>query len=187
MTEVEREDPLEERWKDLFFGVQRSVRYHNARRGFYDRLHVIASSAGVIFGSAAFVSSLEEIGAHVAVAPIAAAIVTVFATIDLVTGTTKKARLHEDLSRRFIGLEQSMVAVDNPSESDLRKLTIERLAIERDEPPPYRVLDLACHNELARAWGYDEGLYEIGAIKYALRNVLHFRTDRTPLIADKAN
>ena len=35
-------------------------------------------------------------------------------------------------------------------------LLFDRLDIEIEEPPPLRILDLICHNELCRAMGYDE-------------------------------
>ena len=136
---------------DLLFGVRRSIRYHNRRRGFFDRYHTVTNAVSVIFGSATIFAVLSAVDKRYAL--IAAALVTVFSVIDLVVGTSKMARLHESLARRFIDLEAAIVsiAVDKFTPDDLRKCTTERLQIEADEPPVLRGLDSLCHNELARA------------------------------------
>lgn len=139
---------------DLLFDIRRSVRYHNRRRRFFDRFHLVTNAISVIFGSATIFVVLSALGNGYAVA--AAAVVTIFSALDLVVGTSRMARLHDDLYRRFIALEQKVIAVaeEKVTEEDLSQFTSERLAIEADEPPVLRVLDSLCYNELARAMGY---------------------------------
>ena len=89
---------------------------------------------------------------------VAAAFVTVFATIDLVGGTAVKARLHEDICRRFIALERQMELAEKPIDvQSLAKCKATRLEIEADEPPVYQVLNSLCHHELLLSTGnYDK-------------------------------
>lgn len=45
--------------------------------------------------------------------------------------------------------------VCGPAEGEVwQKYQHQRLLIEKDEPPPYQVLDLLCRNELLRAEGF---------------------------------
>ena len=161
-------EQLRQRHHRLLFGVRRSVRYHNRRRMFFDRCHVVTSFLGVIFGSATFLSILAGAGSGYALA--AAAIVTLSSAIDLVVGTVKMARLHADLARQFISLEKALIPEESFSRLD--ELETQRLEIEAGEPPPLRVLDSMCHNELARALGYPSS--EFKGIRWYQRLLAQF-------------
>lgn len=150
MSEVNN---LESEWWYLLFGVRRSVRYHTRRRQFFDRFNMFTSSMSVIFGSSAMYALLQDSPQQAA---IAAAIVTLFASFDLVIGTAKSSRLHSDLARDFIELEKAMVSTSVPSIKRLQEFTARRLDIEANEPPVLKVLDSICHNELIRAMGLDK-------------------------------
>ena len=52
----------------------------------------------------------------------------------------------------------------------MRIATVQRLQIEADEPPIYRIIDILWHNELMKAEGYDPAIYpdyfyEVGPIR----------------------
>ena len=49
-----------DRWDDMLFGVRRSIRYHQRRRAFFDRLDQFSNMLSVIFGSAAIYGVLEK-------------------------------------------------------------------------------------------------------------------------------
>ena len=138
----------------LLFGVRRSVRYHNRRRLFFDRLHKFATFLSALAGTATVASVLAKLPAPWTIA--FALIVAVFSIMDLVVGTAQAARLHNDLAKRFIELEKALIALKDPTPEDIAGLTAQRLDIEADEPPPLKVLDSICHNELLRALGYPE-------------------------------
>ena len=140
----------------LLFNVRRSVRYHSRRRQFFDRYRLFTSAMSAIFGSAAIATVMSAAGKQYTIA--AAAAVTGLSIIDLVVGSARMARLHEDLYRRFIQLEKEIVSIaeEGFSEEDLRRFTASRLSIEADEPPVKRVLDSLCYNELVRAMGYSQ-------------------------------
>lgn len=158
-------------WHDLLFGVRRSIRYHARRRMFFDRFRQLTSAFGVILGSATVFTLLNEMDPLYPA--LAAALVTIFFTIDLVVGTGPAARLHNDLNRRFIDLERQMELEEIPIDGHaLARYKAYRLEIEADEPPVHRVLDMMCHNELLRAMGYEKSHF--ARIRLHQRLLAHF-------------
>ena len=84
----------------------------------------------------------------------AAAVTAIFSVADIVFMPERTARLHNELARDFIGLEQDMLrATSELSQDDIIGLQARRLAVEMREPPHLRVLNLMCHNDLVKAMG----------------------------------
>src|SRR5260221_13875915 len=83
-------------------------------------------------------------------AALAAAVVTIVATINLVVRSSERARQHHDLAKRFIALEQKTLPA---TAKDFFSLYAEKLAIEADEPPMLDILSLVCHNDQISAEG----------------------------------
>jgi len=165
-------DDLEDRWYAMLFSVRRSVRYHQRRRAFFDRLDQFSNMLSVIFGSAAIYGILEK--DYQAVALTASALVTVLASINLVVGSARRAREHSDFSRRYVELEKRMIG--QPDEKVLHQITTERLSIEAEEPPVLHVLNTICHNEMMRAMGYKkEELAKIGCCQRLFAQLFDFR------------
>lgn len=133
----------------VLWDVQRSIRYHDRRRAFFDFWHRLTAALSLIFASAAAVDLLNASGHGIAIG--AAFVVAVLSALDLVVGTAEKARKHDDLRRRFIKLESGIRRDERPSPQMLAAWSEERLAIELDELPIYRALDVLCWNELAIA------------------------------------
>ena len=148
------EDELLDQRHDLLFGVRRSVLYHTRRRAFFDWINQSTSALSLVMGSASVYGVLKEQAETVAL--VAAAAVTVFSALNLVICSSRQARTHHDLAKRFIALERKIVCVAVPTLDQLAAWTDERLDIEQDEPPKLRVLDCMCHNELVRAMGLGE-------------------------------
>lgn len=146
-----RVEDLKSEQYQLLFGIRRSVRYHMRRSRFFDLFHSFTNAIGVIAGSSAVFSALQD---HPHVAAISAALVAVASAIDLVVGTGAMARLHNDLAKKFIQLEKEIILGGNPTEDNLRRFSTCRLEIEAGEPPILRTLDRLCHNELLRAEGH---------------------------------
>jgi len=142
---------LEEESYALLFAVRRSVRYHMRRACFFDLLHSSTNAIGVIAGSAAVMTVISN---YKEVAVGAAILVTIMSALDLVVGTARMARLHNDLAKDFIRLEREIVLVELASEQQLRVFSARRLEIEVEEPPVMRTLDRLCHNEQLRAEGF---------------------------------
>ncbi len=149
----DQDKKLSDEFEDYLFHVRRSIRYHNRRRLFFDRVSKCSDALTAIFGSATIitlVSTLNNIYAN-----ICAAFTAVLSSINLVFSTKEQARLHHDLARDFIHLEKTMIKMEeNLSTEKLIEAQIKILDIEAEEPPILRVLDVICHNELCKAMGY---------------------------------
>ena len=156
----------------LLFGVRRSVRYHMRRESFFEAWHRTTSALSVIFGSAVIASLLTDISSMLAV--FAAGLVTIFSAIDLVVGTSHKARIHNDLRRRFLELEKTLHNLDDSDTDAISAATQTRLDIEADEPPPLRALDSICHNDQLRAQGYKQDSGEYVPLSRSQRFTAHF-------------
>lgn len=163
---------LKGRWADLLFDIQRSIRYHQRRRGFYDRLDKTSNMLSLIFGSAAIFGVLQE--KYKVVAIVASGVVTVVSSINLVVGSAQRGRDHTDFMRKYVELEKSMLS--GATEERLLKIKEARLSIEAEEPPVMRVLDMICHRELMRAMGYSrQELPKIGWFQSFVSQVFDFR------------
>lgn len=140
--------PADER-SGLVFAVRRSIRYHDRRQTHYDRLRRVTNFFATLLAGYVFIEvsggTLPEWVKYVA------AVGGLLSACDLVQGFATQADLHRNLKRRFLELE---IAIDGSALTH-QAACIERLRIESDEPPPFRALDLLCHNELCAAEGYD--------------------------------
>lgn len=171
-VETETTAPLNDRWNDMLFGVRRSVRYHMRRQAFFDRLDQFSNMMSVILGSAAIYGVMEQSAKALAIA--ASALVTILASINLVIGSSSRARAHSDFMRRYVELEKAMLAPR--SEECLIKVASARLTIEAEEPPVLHVLNCICHNETMRAMGYKkEQLAKIGWFQRLVSQLFDFR------------
>lgn len=143
----------------LLFGVQRSVRYHDRREGFFRWCHTFVMFSAVVFGSATAVTFGAEIGESLPlwVRLLPAMLMTLFSAVDLVVRVSDKAHLHAGLRRQFIDLERQLIVRrrEAPLDDLVSEITDKRLQIEATEPPVLKVLDTLCHNELMRANGHE--------------------------------
>src|SRR6266508_4558855 len=92
-TQIEnaQAEDVQQRWKDLLFGVRRSVLYHRHRQRHFDNLNRWKTAITLLSGSAAMVTILVRFNSSI-LPLIASALVTVISTAELVVGTTMKAR-----------------------------------------------------------------------------------------------
>jgi hypothetical protein len=135
------------RW-ELLFDARRSARYHDRRRAHFERLHRVTNVTTILLAGVV----LMEIGG--AGSPLWVRILAVagalLGAMDLVVGFSRRVATHLNFKRRFIELEQELIAG-----SAVDAVTQKRLNIEAEEPPIYRALDLLCRNELCLALGLD--------------------------------
>lgn len=136
----------------VLFDVRRSVRYHDRRRGFYEQLHHFTSLLTILMAGSVFFD-LAKPGDTAEWLKVVSALAAILAAMDMVVGYSKRAALHGNLRERFAMLEIAMIDGDT-QESTWLKHQRERLLIEKDEPPIYKVLDNLCRNELLETEGY---------------------------------
>jgi hypothetical protein len=146
-------EEIQDAWDGLLFSLRRSVRYHIKRRQHFERLDRSIKLVTAFSGLGVAGTLLSKVGETTTV--VCAALVAFLSLFDLVYRTTDQAKLHQDLAKEFAVLEKEMI-LHAPSADTLRTLTGKRLDIEIEEPPPLRVLDSICHNELIRAMECDE-------------------------------
>jgi len=144
MSESEYQDLLE----DLKFQIERSVRYHERRRSFFESWHKFIMLLVILSGSAAFSPLLNQ-------ASWLGLFIAFIAAMDLVLGFSHKARDHSILYMRFIDLLVEMESKFDRVGENLSSWTSRRLAIEKDEPPVLTALNASCHNEVIAAQGLD--------------------------------
>lgn len=147
MTSTNKRSLINKEMDAMLFGIRRSVRYHERRKRFYELWSTTTTTLALLFGSATFFSMIND---RKELQTLAAALVTLTASLDLVIGFSRKACLHEELKKRFISLEMKAAAG-----ATINDLQMERLAIEAEEPPVMKALNVICHNELMIADGFD--------------------------------
>lgn len=146
-----RLNALDEDQFNLHFDVQRSIRYHDRRMVYFERLEKFTNVLTIVTVGLALSEASGDAISHWLTG--VAAITALFAACDLVVGFGRMADLHRHLRRRFCALEKRIVA-DLSDKLGAREFKLERLEIEQDEPPVYRALDILCHNEMMLALGY---------------------------------
>lgn len=162
---------LADRWYATLFSVRRSIRYHQRRRGFYDKLDKLSNMLSLIFGSAAIYGILQENAKNVAL--VASATVTVVSSVNLVVSSAQRGRDHTEFMRKYVELEKRMLGVE--SEELLLEVKAARLSIEAEEPPVLHVLNAICHNETMRAMGFaKEDLQKIGPVQALVSQFFDF-------------
>jgi len=165
----------------VFFGVRRSVRYHNRRTRFFDQFSKTTKFITALSGTAAFASFMSA--APTWLSFLLLGVVTISSILDLIVNSSQSARLHSDLAHRFFTLEKEIIGIADPTQDHLTDITAKRLDIEAEEPPPLKVLDCICHNELLRAMGY--GPSEFVEISFLQRLTANFFDHREHTIIKK--
>ncbi|MBL4783001.1 MAG: hypothetical protein JKX92_12235 [Porticoccaceae bacterium] len=170
---------LEKEYRDLLFGVRRSIRYNSRRELHYDRFHRLVVFFGLFFGTATIATFGAELTTDVAlpIKLLPAVVISLLSAFDLIIGSAQKSRLHNDLVRDFVGLEKELELSENgPTQEIVKRVTAKRLDIEATEPPVLRVLDTICHNELMRAMGYKKTeLVRVGRLQRFFSPIFDFR------------
>jgi len=163
----------------LSFAVKRSVRYHAKRAAFFAKLNQLNSLATILLASAVMSSIMEDANLFgFPIAIIFGFLAFVLASIVIVYDATGQAQKHHDLSRRFTELQKAMLT-SNPTQEDLEQWTRERLSIEAEDTNTLHVLNTICHNELARAEGYDNSeMATIGWFQSLLSPVMDIGADK---------
>jgi hypothetical protein len=132
------------------FGASKSMRYHAYRRAFFEKFDRLTKVFSALAGAGAL---LAFIGDNALVSKIAASLVAVLSSLDLVINFAGSARKHDDLYRSFCNLCQDVAMITEPDDQDVAKLRRRRLQIEADEPTALDLLERRCAREEALARG----------------------------------
>lgn len=161
-------------FSDLYFYVQRSIRYHQMRRRFFERSDYVVRSVAALSALGAFVTLLGSIsdGLPLLFAGLAAAAMA----FDLVVGFGRKAWTHRDLARCFREIEAEMTGQEAADEEQCVGWRKRILAIEEREPPHLRVLNALAYNQVARARGF-KTFERVGPVQRFFAQLVDFRPD----------
>ena len=143
----------------LLMDVQRSIRYHDRRNGFYQGCLGLFQFIILMMGTATVATFGAEIGSSLPnwVRLLPSVLASAAVSAMLVFRLGDKAWLHFDLKRDFSRLEQRLELIRSSHTQDqVSEIQAERLAIEAREPRVRRVLDTICDNELKWAMGYEK-------------------------------
>lgn len=169
------EDEVEAGWHDLLFGVRRSIRYHRRRQDFFGSMNIVAA-VGIWCTSVALVAAIRH-AADTAVASygalMGAALGLFLLAMWFKLRMLRCAAAYARLADEFADLEIEMIALVEPSPADLARLGVRRLEIEKREPHVKRALDILCHNEMIRSYGYGRPR-RIGPVRRLLANFVDF-------------
>lgn len=170
--------------EDVFnalFPIEKSIRYHQRRRRFYDSWHRWFMLVVILAGSA----TVTDFFAHSQV--YLGLLIAIVATSDIVFGLSDKARDHEFLMRRFCHLTAKIRRCSLPTLQDIESWKVERVEIETDEPAIYWALEAACYNEAARALDRNREDEVYLAWHYRLlKNLFQFDPTRFPTMRERA-
>ena len=139
---------------NFLFDIRRSMRYHERRRAFFERIqHIVRFltilMAGVVVMDVAKEGNTAEWMVWIGVTA------AIFSIFDLVIDCSSQVALHANLREKFASLEIDIVTGPAKGEIwlDYQK---KRLLIEKDEPAIYYVIDGLCRNELLIADGFSK-------------------------------
>jgi hypothetical protein len=130
---------------DALFPIEKSIRYHQRRRKFYDSWHRWMMFAVILSGSASVTDFFKAYQIFLGL------LVAVIAAADVVFALSDRARDHEFLMRRFCHLIAKIRRCVSPTQLDIQNWRVERIEIETEEPAVYWALEAACYNEALRA------------------------------------
>ena len=173
---------LSQPFKDLLFGIRRSIRYHERRQGFYRTCQDLILLIAFLLSTSTIALFLEGVlsDSPTWVKLLPSVVTSVLVGIALVYRVGQKACEHANFKRQFIILEQRLAEGHNLDSKQIAKLvqdvTKDRLSIESNEPKVKKVLDTICHNELLRAMGYPKSdEIEIGFWQRRFAHFFDFR------------
>jgi hypothetical protein len=150
------------------FGISRLIRYNGKRQRFFDGLHKSVLFINAVLGSSAFITI---IAGRPIIAAWLTAVVAIASALDNVIGFSERARRYSEQRSRYYDLYCDLIATPSAKfkEDNFRE---RRLRIDRDSPPPKRVLDVISRNEedVARAHPFHETIY-IAWPRYLLRHI----------------
>lgn len=161
-------DDFDDKTFQLYAGINRSTRYHNRRRMFYERWNAITISlVSVILA----VGSVYQFTQPEPIVGFVLAAASAWCVIDAALGTSRKANLHNELATSFIGLEKKFAIGRSLSDDEYQEIVKARLDIEVREPPVLYLLNELAVREFERSVGSEIEKISLNPLR---RLAMHF-------------
>lgn len=145
-------DEVHARLTALDFDVHKFMRYHAKRRSFFDDCNNLNRAASAISAAGVIVSIA---GGFYVAAIIAAALLAILSSVDLVVDFSRRGRVHDSLYRDFCELAANLEETRAFDEQDIRTFTARKLRIETTQPTAKGVQVVICANEILAGQGYN--------------------------------
>lgn len=168
-TAADKEE-VEQLYEAVQFNALRNALMHTARQRWLDSLHrclmfliVLSGTAGA---SALFIKWTGDASF--------AAIAAVLATLDLVLDLRPKARLHDDLKRRYYLLLADIESKPAADKATIAGWNRALMVITADEPDAHHVVDCLAYNRAALTLGREQG--NLLVVRWPYRLLRHVMT-----------
>lgn len=135
----------------LWFGINRSVRYHRKRQAFCESMETWSDIALVSMGSVVVALAMQDSSGSVLFAGLA---IVATSALKLKLAFGRRAGTHKQLKLAFVNLQEELEDTDD--DDVIRKIRAKRADLEKSEPPVMQVLNVTCHNELLVSIGRDD-------------------------------
>jgi len=163
------------------YGISRLIRYHGKRQRFFDGLHRLVLFTNAVLGSSAFVTIVSD---RAYIAAWLTAIVAIVSALDNVIAFSERARKHSEQRSRYYELYCELIATP-VAEFQSDAFREKRLRVDRDSPPPRRVLDVISRNEedIARGYSYDETMH-VAWPRHLLRHLIDLPPEQWETVSE---
>ena len=109
---------LDEPTFQMLAGVNRSARYHNRRRMFYENWNSITSAvSAVMLATGSILQSEQSMGWSIVLGVAAA-----WCAVDAALATSKKAGVHSELASQFVLLEKRFASGDSLTTAEVKSV-----------------------------------------------------------------
>src|SRR5262245_36296790 len=153
---------------EIKFDALRNAIYHSSRRRFFELLSRFLSFCVVVSGTAA-VANLATLDPRWLAAGAA-----VIGALQLVFDFNGRARLHENLQRRYFELIAAIDGAAGATDQNVAKWRADLNLIYANEPPPMRALDAIAYNKACDALGCPESRRRVMPWQWLLQHFYSF-------------
>ncbi len=155
-----------QRRHELDYDSAVAMRYHGRRKAFLDALSRLDPAATILLGGTAFATVFAG---HANIAAAAGLTAAILSALNLAFGLSDRARLHEDIFRKWGELRAELAAIPHDDDTILRQLEVKRAKIDAESPWQLLALSVICENE-EKKMRRDGELFRVGAVQRALAN-----------------
>jgi hypothetical protein len=159
---------------DVKFDALRNAIYHASRRRFFELLSRSLSFLVVVSGTAA-VASVAGWDPRLPAAGAA-----IIGAMQLVFDFNGRARLHENLQRRYFELIAAVEKKVDASPTDIAQWRADLGQIYADEPPPMKALDAIAFNSACDSLGCSQGRLRVTFRQWLLQQFYSFPNTHFP-------
>lgn len=148
---TQEDEGLLNRSHEVSFDIQRNIRYHERRMGYFNRLNKTITFIVLALGSGTAVTSLLASVSHY-FPMVFGVVTTVLAAFDLVIGTGNLSSTHKEFKSKYLSLSIDLLSLgDKVTHKALDQIEIKIKQLEADEPPVMPMVNILAENDVTQA------------------------------------